>query len=137
MKNKALERLPVPPTESVVYEDDRLYVALASFPMSLGHTVVVWKGGVADIHLLPRSDFEYLMDMVDATRNALMSALAVEKVYLLYMDEACDVHWHLVPRHEVEGLAALAVNPKRTTDFSLAAPLKERLRQEKEKFINE
>ncbi|OGZ08440.1 MAG: hypothetical protein A3C93_01490 [Candidatus Lloydbacteria bacterium RIFCSPHIGHO2_02_FULL_54_17] len=135
MKNKTLERLLTPPPESVVYEDDRLYVALASFPMSLGHTVVVWKGGVSDIHLLPRGDFEYLMDMVDATRNALMSVLAVSKVYLLYMDEVCDVHWHLVPRHEVEGLAALTADPKRTDDFSLATPLKKRFVEEKKKFV--
>jgi diadenosine tetraphosphate (Ap4A) HIT family hydrolase len=115
-----MESLPTPPKEAILFEDGRLYVCLASFPITRGHTVVVWKHRTEDLHLLTREEYEYLMDIVDAARNALLSALSVEKVYLMYMDEIKQVHWHLVPRYDEQGVNMLAHTPVETTDFSLA-----------------
>lgn len=118
---------PKPEPNSVIYEDDKLYACLASQPLAKGHVIVAWKECIKDLHLLPKGDYEYLMDRVSDVRNALIEALGVEKVYLLYMDEAKHVHWHLVPRWNKEGFDMLCHEPAKTADFSLAKPIKEKL----------
>ena len=117
---------PIP--EAVIYEDDTLYVCLASFPITKGHTIVVWKKPVSDLNVLPRTDYEHLMDVVDEVRGALLKALHVEKVYLLYMDEARHVHWHLVPRFNEEGFNIFSHVPVEMSDFSLAKEIKQELK---------
>lgn len=118
-----MDRLPTPPQESIFYEDEKLYVCLALYPLTKGHTVVVWKNSVEDLHLLSKTDYEYLMDKVDQIRTTLLNFFNLEKVYLMYMDEVRQVHWHLVPRYEEQGVNVLAHNPERSEDFSLAQPL--------------
>lgn len=119
---------PKPDPRAVVYEDKKLYACLASRPLASGHVIVVWKKKMRDLRLLSRRDFEYLMDAVDRVRNAMLRALGVPKVYLLYMDEANQVHWHLVPRRHEKGYTLLTHRPKRLWNFSLAARLSENLR---------
>ncbi len=119
-----MSALPTPPNESILYEDDKVYVCLASYPMTKGHTVVVWKGEVKDIHSLSCDEYDYLMAIVDVARDALLTALGVEKVYLLYMDEVKEVHWHLVPRYDEKGFNVFLHTPSRATDFSLAETLR-------------
>lgn len=111
--------LPKPYKNAIIYEDKKLYACLANEPIVKGHTVIVWKKKVSDLHLLPRKDYEYLMDRVNEIRNAMMKALKVEKVYLVYMDEANQVHWHLVPRYDVEGYKNFMHKTGNITDFSL------------------
>jgi diadenosine tetraphosphate (Ap4A) HIT family hydrolase len=50
--------------------------------------------------LLEKKDYEYLMDKVDEVRNSMLKTLKIKKVYLIYMDEVQQVHWHLVPRYD-------------------------------------
>ena len=118
-----MSSLPNPPAESIIYDNDWLYVCLASFPLTKGHTVCVWKKDTPDLHDLSDQEYDYLMEIVDVTRDALLKVLSVEKVYLMYMDEAKQVHWHLVPRYNEEGFNVFAHEPKETHDFSLAAPI--------------
>lgn len=119
-----MEELPKPEKEAMIYEDEKLYVCMASYPIAKGHTVVVWKENKEDLHLLSREDFEYLMDKVDQVRNALLKALNLEKVYLIYMDEVRQVHWHLVPRYNKKGFDVFRHEPEKTSDFSLASVIK-------------
>lgn len=119
--------LPEPDAKGMIFEDAKLYACLASFPLTRGHTVVVWKRPVRDIHLLKRSEYEHLMDQVDRIRNAMLEALKISKVYLLYFDEAQHVHWHLVPRYNIVGFTLLAHKPGRLTDYRLAHKIKEHL----------
>nr|ADI22123.1 hypothetical protein [uncultured Planctomycetales bacterium HF0200_11L05] len=70
-----------------------------------------------------------LMTVVEDTRDAMRSVLGVEKVYLIYMDEAKHVHWHLVPRRKLMGFALLNQKPKLLEDFSLAKILKEEMKK--------
>lgn len=116
--------LPNPIEGSIIFEDEYLYVCLANFPITDGHCVVVWKDNIPDIHLLKREEYEYLMDIVNRTRNALIKTLGVEKVYLMYMDEIKHVHWHLIPRYDQEGFCILKHNPKQLTNVSLAKIIK-------------
>ncbi|MDP2655558.1 MAG: HIT family protein [bacterium] len=118
---------PRPAPESIIYDADKLYVCLASFPITRGHTIVVWKEPVRDINLLQRQDYEYLMDVVDEVRASLLKVLGVEKVYLLYMDEVQHVHWHLIPRFEESGFNVLLHEAKEINDFSLASEIKRTL----------
>lgn len=114
-----MTNLPEAPRESVIYEDEWLYVCLALYPLTSGHTIVVWKSQTADIHNLTDREYDYLMGIMDVTRDALLSTLSVEKVYLMYMDEAKQVHWHLVPRYDEKGVNVLMHTPEKTKDFSL------------------
>jgi diadenosine tetraphosphate (Ap4A) HIT family hydrolase len=119
--------LPEPKKGAVFYEDKYLYATLANYPIARGHVVVVWKKKVSDLHLLNRKDFEHLMDIVDIIRNSMLKTLNINKVYLLYMDETKHVHWHLVPRYNINGINALEEKPKMLKNTSLAAKLKEHL----------
>jgi len=122
------KRLPKPFDGAMIYEDLKLYACLANCPIAKGHSVVVWKKSVSDLHLLSRADYEYLMDKVDEVRNALMKSLKVKKVYLIYMDEVDQVHWHLVPRYNEKGFDVLLHKPTKLKDFSLTEKIKKKLR---------
>ncbi len=114
-----------PSAESIISEDDKIIVCLASFPITSGHTIVIWKDDVSDLHLLNRENYEYLMDNIDKVRNTLIKVLNIEKVYLLYMDEAKHVHWHLIPSYNEHGFDVFTHDPKETHDFSIATLLRE------------
>lgn len=104
MKNKLPNnKLPRPLPAAIIYDDSKLYACLANYPIVKGHTVIVWKKQVSDLHLLSKNDYDYLIDKVDEVRNALRKTLHVKKVYLIYMDEVNQVHWHLIPRYNVKG----------------------------------
>lgn len=119
-----MNELPIPPKEAIIFEDDKLYVCLASYPQTKGHTIIVWKGHVEDLHSLTCKAFQHLLNMVDVARDTLLEVLDVEKVYLVYMDEINDVHWHLIPRYEKKGFDVFLPNPAEAVDFSLGEKIK-------------
>lgn len=121
-------KLPKPKPKAIIYEDEKLYACLATHPVTRGHTVIVWKKDIADLHFLNSRDYDYLMDTVNAVRNAMLKTLKVKKVYLIYMDEAKHVHWHLVPRYNEEGYDVFLHKPKILKDFSLAEKIKKNLK---------
>ena len=118
---------PEPKEGAVFYEDNKLYAALANDPITKGHVVVVWKDNVSDLHLLSRKNYEYLMDKVDVIRNAMLKTLNLKKIYLIYMDEAKHVHWHLVPRYNEKGYDVFEHKPNELKDFSLTKKFKKNL----------
>lgn len=118
-----MQDLFTPPKEAIYYEDERLYVCLASYPITHGHSVVVWKERFEDLHLMQREEYDHLMNVVDVTRDVLRDFYGVDKVYLLYMDEIKHVHWHLVPRYDEEGMNVLTHAPVENEDFSDAEGL--------------
>ncbi len=69
------------------------------------------------------------MDKVDEVRNALLKTLEVQKVYLTYLDEVKQVHWHLVPRFNEKGYNIFLHRPKLIYDFSLAKKIRNNLRR--------
>lgn len=117
-------KLPTPPPEAIIYEDDRLYVCLASYPLTRGHSVVAWKKPIKDLNLLSNKEYGELMRVVDKARAVLMKTLNLHKVYLLYMDEVEHVHWHLIPRYKQTGYTVLNHQAEKLEDFHLAARLK-------------
>ncbi len=120
-------KLPKPSPKAMIYEDQFLYACLATHPITKGHVVIVWKEKVADLHRLLECDYDFLMDTVNAVRNAMLKALKIKKVYLIYMDEARHVHWHLVPRYNEKGFDVFLHKPTRITNFSLAQKIKQSL----------
>jgi len=122
-----MSKLLKPDKKSIIFEDDNVYACLAKYPITLGHTVVVSKKEFLDLSKMPDIYYDYLMDMVFAARNALMKTLKVKKVYLVYMDETNNVHWHLVPRYEEKGFNVFQHKPSATKDFSLAEKIKKNL----------
>lgn len=121
-------KLPKPFSKSIIYDDSKLYACLANYPFVKGHTVLVWKKPVSDLHLLSRKDYEYLMDRVDEIRNSLIKTLKIKKVYLVYMDEANQVHWHLIPRYNEKGFDIFQHKPSKLKDFSITEKIKSNLK---------
>jgi diadenosine tetraphosphate (Ap4A) HIT family hydrolase len=126
-----MEDLLIPPKEAIYYEDENVYVCLASFPITKGHSVVVWKERKEDLQMLKRDEYEYLMGIVEMARKALRELYGLEKVYLVYLDEIKHVHWHLVPRYDEEGFNVLTHRPQESNDFSDAEKLKSLFSQER------
>ena len=120
-------KLPKPLAKAIIYEDQILYVCLATHPITRGHVVIVWKKDISDLHRLAERDYDYLMDTVNSVRNAMLKALKIKKVYLIYMDEVQHVHWHLVPRYNEKGFDVFFHKPTKATDFSLAPKIKRHL----------
>ncbi len=116
--------LTTPNPSSIFYADEHIYACLADYPFSKGHSIVVWKKPVTDLHLLNPKEYEHLMEVVDKVRNALMKTQKVEKVYLMYMDEIKHVHWHLIPRYNKLGFNILKHSPKKLNNYDLAKKLK-------------
>ena len=108
------------PKKSIIYQDKILYVCLAKYPITVGHTIVAFKKDVSDLSKLSDRDYDYLMDTVFAARNALMETLKVKKVYLVYMDKTKHVHWHLIPRYKEKGFDVFKNQTLAIKDFSLA-----------------
>jgi histidine triad (HIT) family protein len=113
-----------PNNEAIFYEDEYLYACLADYPLTKGHSIVVWKKPITDLHLLNPKEYEHLMEAVDKVRNVLMKTLKVEKVYLMYMDEIKHVHWHLIPRYNKLGFNILKHSPKKLNNYDLTKKLK-------------
>ncbi|PIZ99445.1 MAG: hypothetical protein COX77_01515 [Candidatus Komeilibacteria bacterium CG_4_10_14_0_2_um_filter_37_10] len=111
--------LPKPFKNAIIYQDRQLYACLANYPIAYGHTVVVWKKPVADLHLLNKKDYLHLMMIVDKIRSAMIKTLKVKKVYLVYMDEVNQVHWHLVPRYQQKGYDVFQSPTGKLKDFQL------------------
>lgn len=112
-------KLPKPPSQAIIYEDKKVYAAFASYPIADGHVIVAWKKPVRDISLLSCKEYDYLMNVVDLVRDAMLKTLKVKKVYLMYMDEIKHVHWHLIPRYNIKGFTLLRHRPHRITKFPL------------------
>lgn len=122
-----MQKLIKPDNQAIIYEDEKVYICLASYPITKGHTIVAWKKPVTDLHLLTRKEYEYLMDKVDQARDVLIKALKVEKVYLIYMDEIRHVHWHLIPRYNQKGFNVLKHKPSKLSSFALVEEIKSKL----------
>ncbi len=120
---------PVPPKDSIVYEDEKTYACLAREPIADGHIVVAWKRDVKDIHDLSCDEYDHLMSVVDLARDAMLEVLKIEKVYLVYMDEVKHVHWHLIPRRDEKGFNVFSHKPQKISDFSLAVPLRDSVKK--------
>lgn len=82
-----MNSLETPNPSAIFYEDKNVYACLADYPLTRGHSIVVWKKPIPDLHLLNPKDYEHLMEVVDKVRSVLMKKLKVDKVYLMYMDE--------------------------------------------------
>jgi diadenosine tetraphosphate (Ap4A) HIT family hydrolase len=122
-----MSKISKPPEKSIIYDDEKLYACLAKHSFAKGHAVVVLKKEFSDLSILPDRDYDYLMDTVFSVRNALLKTLKIKKVYLIYMDEANHVHWHLVPRYKEEGFNCFQKKPVILKDFSLAKEIKKNL----------
>jgi len=123
-------KLLKPNKKAIIYEDEKLYACLATYPITKGHVVVAWKNDVQDLKKLPERDYDYLMDTVNTIRNAMLKVLKIKKVYLVYMDEAKHVHWHLIPRYNEKGYDIFLHKPKKLNDFNLTNKLKQKIKFE-------
>lgn len=123
-----MAKLPKPNKKSIIFEDEKVYACLAKEPIAKGHTIVAFKKEFLDLNKMPDIYYDYLMDTVFLVRNAIMLALKVKKVYLLYMDETKHVHWHLIPRYKEKGFEVFKAGARKLEEFSLAEKIKKNLK---------
>ena len=95
--------LPIPIAESLIYEDNFLYVCLAKYPITVGHTVVVWKDDVGDISGLEKKDYDFILSVTANVTSSLPLAAT------------------LLTGNPLIGLGALAVNAVVGSQVSKAA----------------
>ena len=67
------------------------------------------------------------MDRMNDIRNAMLKTLKVKKVYLVYMDEVNQVHWHLVPRYREKGFDVFMHESDKIEDFTLDDKIRKNL----------
>ena len=67
------------------------------------------------------------MNKIDKVRNTMLKTLKIKKVYLLYINEVNQVHWHLIPRYNEKGFDIFEHKPKKLRDFSLVEKIKKNL----------
>ena len=65
--------------KGIIYKDNKVKILLADFPITKGHTIVIWNDAVKDLKILNKKDYDYIMDKVDETRNALIKTLKLKK----------------------------------------------------------
>lgn len=118
---------PKPNRQTLLFQDRRLYVCLASQPFADGHVIVVWKKNVADLHALSCREYAHLMHVVDAVRDAMLKFFKTKKVYLIYMDEFQHVHWHLLPRFAARGFKIVLHQRPRQPNLANAAELRRQI----------
>ena len=66
------------------------------------------------------------MRIVNKVRNALMQFYEAPKVYMAYLDETCDVHFHLFPRKrdaQTKGFELMTLEGSPITDLSAVREL--------------
>lgn len=93
-----------------VYADDRVLAFLDLNPQKPGHTLVIPRRHYADIFAVPAEVFSELFPVVQKVGKAVMSATNATGLNVLQNNHPAagqsvfHVHWHLVPRHEADGL---------------------------------
>ncbi len=132
-----MDLISITPKDSIIFQDNKVLVALAFEPITHGHAIVIWKNGNQDINQLQTEDYEYLMDVVGVIRETLKSFYNLEKVYLMYLDEINWVHWHLVPRYDEKGFNVLTHKPERIYDFQDVKELADIFKKLHQKMIIE
>jgi diadenosine tetraphosphate (Ap4A) HIT family hydrolase len=95
--------------QHILFQDDRLFAALAGDPRSPGHTVVVWREHVQDFTGLDDPDTAHLFSVCTRLAHAIRAALTgVARVYLVSMCDGPVNHLHvqLIPRYEHEPIGS-------------------------------
>ena len=95
---------------SVIYEDERCVALLDAFPLAEGHSLVLLKEHRINILDASPEDLAAIMRVVKIIASAVMKATGAAGLNLFCNNERCagqvvpHIHFHLVPRHENDGL---------------------------------
>ena len=93
-----------------VYSDARVLAFLDLNPQKPGHTLVIPKAHYPDIFAVPGELFSDIFPVIQRIGKALMAATGAEGLNILQNNHPVagqsvfHAHWHLVPRHEGDGL---------------------------------
>ena len=93
-----------------IYSDERVLAFLDLNPQRPGHALVIPRGHYADIFAAPAEVFAYLFPVIQKVGKAVMAATGADGLNVLQNNRPAagqsifHMHWHLVPRHEGDGL---------------------------------
>ncbi|AIC96207.1 HIT family protein [Shouchella lehensis] len=108
----------------IIYEDEHCLAILDIYPIRPGHTLVIPKKHVTDIHQLETDLYIHLMKVVRERSRYLQSTLNPKKVGMAIVGFDIDhLHVHLVPLEEYHDLTSQAYlhgTLKRETEEALA-----------------
>ncbi len=116
-----------------VYEDDRVLAFLDLNPQRPGHALVIPKAHYANLFAVPAEAFSYILPAVQKVGRAVMEETKADGLNVLQNNHPAagqsvfHIHWHLVPRHEGDGLNHWPMGRYSSTEEMSA--LAERIRQ--------
>ncbi len=93
-----------------IYADARVLAFLDLNPQKPGHTLVIPKAHYPDIFAVPAELFPDIFTVIQKIGKALMTATRADGLNILQNNRPAagqsvfHAHWHLVPRHEADGL---------------------------------
>lgn len=93
-----------------VYEDDHCYAFLDIFPANRGHTLVIPKKHVKDIHEADSETYSYVAAAAKKVADILAGKLGSEGTTIFQMSREAGwqtvfhLHMHVIPRWEEDGL---------------------------------
>ena len=94
-----------------VYADDQVLAFLDLNPQKPGHTLVIPRRHYADLFAVPAKEFSVIFPVIQKVGKAVLAATRAAGLNVLQNNHPVagqsvfHVHWHLVPRHEADGLA--------------------------------
>lgn len=89
----------VPPSEAVLWRDDRYRIIDAGERDYPGYCRVIWSAYVREMSDLAEADRRYLMGVVYALEESLRVLLRPAKVNLASLgNQVPHLHWHVIPR---------------------------------------
>lgn len=95
---------------SEIYADDHVVAFLDLNPQRPGHALVIPRRHYADIFAVPAEAFSDIFPVIQKVGKAVMAATNAAGLNVLQNNHPAagqsifHVHWHLVPRHEADGL---------------------------------
>ena len=93
-----------------VYEDDHCYAFLDIFPANRGHTLVIPKKHVKDIHEADSETYSHVAAAAKKVADLLAGKLGSEGTTIFQMSREAGwqtvfhLHMHVIPRWEEDGL---------------------------------
>lgn len=92
--------LCTPHDETVLWQDSRCRVILASDPDYPGCCRVIWQTHIKEMTDLTASDRSHFMSVVFAVEAVLCELLLPDKINLASLgNQTPHLHWHVIPRY--------------------------------------
>jgi histidine triad (HIT) family protein len=106
------------PTDSKIYEDKYAFVFLTIAPVNPGHALVIPKKHFANIYEFSNTDLAKIAPTIKKAAIAVKESMKAGGINLFMNNDhpagqaVFHAHWHIVPRHQGDGLKVWEADKK-------------------------